>query len=120
MTLAWDGWYGVNAPQLVAEFERRAAKAGLKVRAVHARTILKDPAEIARYRQPFVGNDPAFGVVNTDGVLEDLIDTSRRDKLQETLQAQRRKAGEADVILVHGPGAAIQGARGRLHGPLLL
>ena len=108
VTLAWDGWYGVKTTQLAAEFEKRAAKAGLKVNAIHARTILKDPEEVRKYRQPFVGDDPAFGVVNTVGVLEDVVDPSRRDRLRETLQAQRRKAGEADVILVHGPGAAIK------------
>src|ERR1019366_4691152 len=62
VTLSWDGWYGVKTARLAAEFEKRAAQAGLKVRTIHARTILKDPAEIARYRQPYLGVDPAFGV----------------------------------------------------------
>jgi len=108
VTLAWDGWYGVKTAALVAEFERRAREVGLTVRAIHARTMLKDAEAIDRYRRPYVSEDPAFGVVNTDGVLEDLIEPSRRDRLQATLKAQQSKAGDTDVILVYGPGAAIK------------
>ena len=108
VTLAWDGWYGVKFAALVLEFEKRARRAGLKVKAIDAGSILKGPEEIRQYRLPYVSEDPAFGVVNTDGVLENLVEPARRDALLGALRAHRKKAGEVDVLLVHGPGAAIR------------
>ncbi len=107
ITLAWDGWYGVDFDKLIREFKRRAARAGLTVRAIPAGSILKSPEEIRTYRKPYVSQDPAFGVVNQHGVLEDLVDPAKQDQLLRALKAHRRKAGEVDILLVYGPGAAL-------------
>jgi len=48
--------------------------------------LCRDEAEIERYRQPYVTDDPFFGLLNRGGALEDILD-GRRIAASEALSS---------------------------------
>ena len=57
---------------------REEAKAqGLALEIVCTAELYRSAAEIEAYRQPFVTDDPSFGRVNGQGVLEDILERER-------------------------------------------
>lgn len=102
--MAADGWYGVDWDA----FRRSMEKVCPGLVCVHAYTIYKSQEEIAAYQKRYETDDPSFGWVNSDGVLEDLIDS---EKVQTLVEQIRQAKQEGRPILVYGPGAAVQPLR---------
>src|SRR5271157_4310904 len=64
ITAAMDGWYGVDWIHLKTALLAAAAAKGLSLKFVSVMEICKPEAEIERYRQPYVTEDPSFGRAN--------------------------------------------------------
>jgi hypothetical protein len=104
--VAIDGWYGVDWKDLKAGLCRAATAEGLSLKIVLAAELFHATEAIEDYRRPFVTDDPSFGRVNSHGTLEDILDEKKILELKSLLSA--RSAGNADIIIVLGPGAAIE------------
>lgn len=104
LRMAFDGWYGIDWPSVVAALESQAAAAGLKISFRAILGAFKSREEIAAYKRAFTETaDPGFGVVNTDGHIVDLISP----KELEALGAELAGVSGVDAVIVYGPGAAI-------------
>ncbi|MCW5952541.1 MAG: hypothetical protein KIT69_09810 [Propionibacteriaceae bacterium] len=99
--LGLDGWYGVNWPALI---DRVVAAAEAEVVAIDASELFVSPEQIAAYQATYETDDPSFGWVNSEGVLEDLLDAERIAALRDRLAEARD--GDA-AVLVYGPAACI-------------
>ncbi|MCA0250696.1 MAG: hypothetical protein LCH76_00110 [Actinobacteria bacterium] len=104
--LGLDGWYGVNWPALI---DRIVAAAEVEVVAIDASELFVSPEQIAAYQATYETDDPSFGWVNSEGVLEDLLDADRIAALRDRL-AEARGGGAA--VLVYGPAACIAALEG--------
>jgi hypothetical protein len=104
-TAAVDGWYGVDWEGLKSGLSAAAKAGGLSLGIVSTAGLFRSAAEIEEYRLPFVGGDPSFGLVNSKGSLEDILDEQKLAALKEGL-ASRAQGATADALLVIGPGAA--------------
>ena len=67
---AFDGWYGVDWVALRAGLRDEAAAQGLALEIASTAELYRSAQEIEAYRKPFVTDDPSFGRVNSQGVLE--------------------------------------------------
>jgi hypothetical protein len=105
-TAAVDGWYGVDWMRLEAGLRGEAKAQGLALEIVPTAELYKPGDAIEAYRQPFVTEDPSFGRVNGQGVLEDILDEGKVAELKRRLEerAARIKGG---ALIVIGPGAAV-------------
>ena len=95
-----DGWYGVDWKSLRKEIESAAAELGLK--AVCQNTSRLYRKDLADYRKKFVGDDPSFGWVNSEGTLADVLDEKEVRVLAEKISSA--PVHELQVVL--GPGSA--------------
>lgn len=95
-----DGWYGVDWKSLRKGIESAAAEIGLKAVCEHTSRLYR--RDLADYRKRFVGEDPSFGWVNSDGTLADVLDGNEVRALADKISAAPKD--ELQVIL--GPGAA--------------
>ena len=95
-----DGWYGVDWKSLRKGIESAAAELGLK--AVCQNTSRLYRKDLAEYRKKFVGDDPSFGWVNSEGTLADVLDEKEVRALAEKISSAR--VHELQVVL--GPGSA--------------
>lgn len=107
VAVAFDGWYGIGWQGVNAAVAAAAQAAGLAVEFIPASRLFKSPADIAAYKRPYIGDDPSFGVVNTDGRLADLLDAGKVAALKRDLEAKR--PATAAVKIVFGPAAAVPG-----------
>ena len=108
LTVAFDGWYGVDWPAIVAAL-RQASAGQISIEFKPASALFKPIPEIDAYKLQFTEtDDPGFGVCNTEGHISDLMDAGKVAVLAAEL-AQRRgtQAAHPEVIIVFGPGAAI-------------
>jgi hypothetical protein len=99
--LGLDGWYGVNWQALI---DRVIAAAEVEVVAIDASELFVSPEQIAAYQSTYETDDPSFGWVNSEGVLEDLLDAGRVAALRDRLAEAR---GGSGAVLVYGPAACI-------------
>lgn len=95
-----DGWYGVDWKSLRKGIESAAAELGLK--AVCQNTSRLYRKDLADYRKKFVGDDPSFGWVNSEGTLADVLDEKEVRALAEKISSA--PVHELQVVL--GPGSA--------------
>lgn len=102
--LAIDGWYGVNFEQMIQELTDAARGAGLTVEALHTNTLFKPAGDIAEYRKSYETDDPSFGWVNDNGVIEDVMDEGAVQALAARL---RGHDSTSDIVVVYGPGATV-------------
>jgi len=110
-TAAVDGWYGVDWAGLKAGLREAALAQGLSLEIASTAGLFRSPEALEAYRRPFVGEDPAFGWVNNQGSLEEILDPERVAALGKRLAA-RAQGITADVLMVVGPGAAVEGLAG--------
>ena len=102
---AIDGWYGVEWEDLIRQLQEKCDAANLKTAFFHSSELFCDAAYIAEYQKTYVTDDPSFGWVNDSGLITDLMDSAKIERLRQTIQTNRA-AGIATVI--YGPGAAAE------------
>jgi hypothetical protein len=95
-----DGWYGVDWKSLRKGIESAAAELGLKVVCQNTSRLYRK--DLADYRKNFVGDDPSFGWVNSEGTLADVLDENEVRALAEKFSSA--PVNELQVVL--GPGSA--------------
>lgn len=99
--MAVDGWYGVDWTALADGLRKTAKKRNLPLEIIHSAELFQTEAEIEKYRQPFVTDDPSFGKVNSTGALKDILDAGKVAALK------KRLAAKSATLVVMGPGAAV-------------
>jgi hypothetical protein len=104
--VAVDGWYGVDWAGLKAALIDAAEADGLAIEVVSTAGLYLQANEIDNYRRPFVTDDPSFGRVNGQGVLEDILDSGKAGALKARLAAHGDEF-KKDTLVVIGPGAAV-------------
>ncbi len=106
VTAAVDGWYGVDWAALKSGLHAEAQVQRLSLEIIDAAELYRSEAAVEAYRQLFVTDDPSFGRVNGQGVLEDILEPAKVAGLKKRLQGGVA-ATTADALLVLGPGAAV-------------
>jgi mannose-6-phosphate isomerase class I len=103
--IAVDGWYGVDWAGLKTRLQEAARSRGMSLEWVSTAELFQPAAQIEEYRRPFVTDDPSFGRVNGQGVIEDIMAEKKVTALKARLAA--RADLKADALIVLGPGATI-------------
>lgn len=94
--IALDGWYGIDWESIAAAFREEAPDT--ETFSMHSCFV---PAETrTAYKKPFITDDPAFGSVNENGRIEDLLDRGEIAALNEKFRSTGRD------LLLYGCGAA--------------
>ena len=99
--VAIDGWYGVNFAALQTALQKELGGGALFL---HSAELYRDAEDIAKYQAKYVTEDPSFGWVNSEGVLQDLMEPAR---VAQALEKLRKAAAEGRTAVVYGPGAAV-------------
>ena len=89
-----DGWYGVDWPALLSGIQAAVLDTGTALEVVCASDLFLPQQEIAAYQATYETDDPSFGWVNSEGVMEDLMDAGSISALREN--AQEGVAGRSD------------------------
>jgi hypothetical protein len=104
LSVAFDGWYGVEWQPLIASVQEQAVASGLKISFRPVQEAFRSREDIVAYRREFTEtDDPGFGVVNNAGRIIDLVSSEKLVALRVAIAAP---AG-ADATIVYGAGAAI-------------
>ena len=81
--------YGVDL-QLSAMLQQAAEAPGAAIHVVSSHELFLSAEEIESYRKPYVGEDPSFGWVNDDGVLEDILHPDRLEAVVQECRSTRQ------------------------------
>ena len=95
--VAVDGWYGIDFERIAQSL--KDALGGRQVELLPTRPVFKSREDIIAYNAPYVTDDPGFGKVNKEGVIEDILDPGKVEEL-------RRKLQGGGVKIIYGIGAA--------------
>lgn len=98
--VAIEGWYGVDFKNIVALLASYAKSLHLTLKGISSASLFKSPEEIAQYSAKYITDDVSFGWVNTEGVLEDLLNHKAVEGLKNT-------TFESDILVIYGPASAI-------------
>ena len=106
--VAFEGWYAIDWQSILSFLQRVLDREGMASSMVHVNSIFKSQAEIEKYKQPFLSDDPSFGIVNQKGVLRDILDDSKLKLMKEKLtELEGSDINHRQVYIVYGPGSAI-------------
>jgi hypothetical protein len=86
VTLAFEGWYGIDWGRIITSIEKVFDRHELKVEPICIGSVCKSNDEVQKYKEPFLSSDPGFGVVNADGRIRDLIDEAKLKELKDKLR----------------------------------
>ena len=99
--VAFDGWYGIDWAAVIASLRDADTDGTIAdCRSMHE-AFLDAPARAA-YKQKYITDDPAFGYVNDDGRIEELLDGEKVAALKAELAARK------GTVVLYGPGAATE------------
>lgn len=108
VAVAFDGWYGVDWPAIVDALEKAAQQAGKALQFESINQAALDAKALEAYKQPYLTDDPAFGLVNTGGTIGDLMEPERLGTLRDTVRKVREGKDGPAAVVVYGPGAAVE------------
>lgn len=104
--VAMEGWYGVEWAPLLNEVSALGKSMKIGIETVPAAGLFQPIDLIMRYKQPYLTEDPSFGIVCEDGVIEDLMDEEKCAVLRENLSERRKQqTAKCSAILVFGYGS---------------
>lgn len=103
--IAIDGWYGVDYAALARQVATRAHKRGLSVRIIETARLFLSQEQLDTIAKPYETDDPSFGWVDDTTRIEDLLDKEALANLHGKLSS---RDSSCDIILVIGPGAAVE------------
>ena len=87
--IALDGWYGINFEKIACAIAKEISE---EVTLVPARELFLSREEIIAYNAPFVTEDPGFGKVNKNGVIEDIMNPVAIENAKKNILAQANEA----------------------------
>ncbi|MBR4059436.1 MAG: hypothetical protein IKK03_06310, partial [Lachnospiraceae bacterium] len=101
--IAIDGWYGIDFKKIANAVAEKLIAQGKTVVMIPANELYVSRADIIKYNQPYVTDDPGFGKVNKTGVIEDIMS-------KDAVAAAKAKLAKKDdqVAIIYGEGAAIK------------
>jgi len=107
ITAAFEGWYGIDWAAILDALSKSCTAAGIAVEAHSVNEVFKSIEEIEEYKKAFtVTDDPGFGIVNTEGTIQDLTVPAKVASLADTLK-QAKQTGAGKVVVVYGAGCAL-------------
>jgi len=101
VTVAFDGWYGVEWNRVIEELMKQ--NRNLTIEFINFNIVLKKHEQINAYKEPFIGDDPSFGYANLNGKIIEIVDSQKLDDLQKKLSGD----SASDVVIVYNSGAFI-------------
>lgn len=111
--IAIDGHLGVDWKQLISALENALRKRGLQPKSIDIASCLRSTAALEKMVRPCLPDDPTFGRIYPE-TLADFFDKRKVSSLQKTLISYadgRQRSAAADVVIIHGSGAAGSGLR---------
>ncbi|MBE6786732.1 MAG: hypothetical protein E7537_00115 [Ruminococcaceae bacterium] len=95
--IALDGWYGIDFEKIACAI---AKQIGGEVALIPAQEFFLSREEIIAYNAPFVTEDPGFGKVNKNGVIEDIMNPAAIENAKKKLLG--------GVSIIYGMGACVK------------
>lgn len=95
--IALDGWYGIDFEKIACAIAKEISE---EVTLIPARELFLSREEIIAYNAPFVTEDPGFGKVNKNGVIEDIMDPAAIENVKKKLSG--------GVAIIYGMGACVK------------
>lgn len=106
-TAALDGWYGVDYQAITERVRLEMERRGTDCEFIDASTLYITQEELAKYKQPYVTDDPGFGYVNDSGVISDIMNADKLKALCDELEQAQKP------VMVYGFGAAVPELSGK-------
>jgi len=106
VVVAFDGWYGVDWHSVIDHVKHAFSKTSLKPVFTNINSVFLPEERIAGYKKSFLSDDPSFGIVNSDGCIEDIMDKKAVQRLKTALK-KSNDAGKEHVHIVYGCGSAV-------------
>lgn len=100
INLAIDGWYGVDFQEIVKMIVEKLCARGMEATQINANEQYKPLSQVKAFKQPNITDDPGFGYVNSENVLEELQDEEKVARVKEALKTN------TGVMILYGYGAA--------------
>jgi len=107
MIVALDGWYGVPWNEIAASIAVHTKGSDVEVRLVSIAPAFKSPVELAAVKQKYLTDDPGFGWVNSEGLMEDLLDSERTEKIRQEILDAKNRTDRPVVLVLFGCGSAL-------------
>ena len=107
--LALDGFLGTNLKGIVEQVDELLSNQNLKIETVDVNTLFKSQDMIDRYVQPYMTDDPSFGIVCNKGKLKDLMDSTALIEFRQKIQKMKKAKLSQDmttVVICYGVGSA--------------
>ena len=99
--IALDGWYGIDFEKIAKALGESLKAKGIDAELIPANELYLTREEIIAYNAPYVTDDPGFGKVNKEGVIEDIMN-------KDAVAAAKAKLSAADAAIIYGEGASIK------------
>ena len=100
--IAIDGWYGVNFANLSGSL---AKELGADALLINSCEMFMDAGAIAQYQAKYETEDPSFGWVNAQGILQDIMD---KERIVAVAGRARKASADGKIVVIYGPGAAVK------------
>lgn len=97
INMAIDGWYGVEFDKLIEKVQKVY---GQPITLIDANKLYKPLDELKKIKQPNITDDPGFGYVNDDTMIEELFDDAKSDAAVAQLKENK------GALIIYGYGAA--------------
>ncbi len=101
LTVAFDGWYGVEWERIIDELKKVLPATGISF--INFNSMLKSNEEIDNYKKKYIGEDPSFGYANMEGNIADIVDHDKLAILVKDLGDKSKK----ETIIIFNSGAFI-------------
>jgi len=114
IVLALDGFLGTNMKGILEHVSELLNIKDLSVETVNVSTLFKSQDMIDRYAQPYLTDDPSFGIVCNKGSLEDLMEPTSLNEFRQKIQKIKKAKLSKDkptAVICYGVGAAISSIR---------
>ena len=99
--IALDGWYGINYEKIAKALADSLKAKGIDAELIPANELYLTRDEIIAYNTPYVTDDPGFGKVNKEGVIEDIMN-------KDAVANIKAKLAKASAAIIYGEGASIK------------
>lgn len=108
--LAFDGYYGIDWMSVGAALQKISVEMDLGLEFCSINPVYQPQDVIETYKKRFTDiGDPGFGWVNLEGKVQDIMSPGAVTEMQGFLQERRaQSSSHPSVIIVYGPGAAIE------------
>jgi hypothetical protein len=100
--IAFDGWYGIDWSEIIYMIVKHLKGLNPEIWDINT-LIYQNIDQINEYKKTFITEDPGFGYVNSEGVIDDIIDQNKLNALVDIIQKTKNES-EKKAVVIYGSG----------------